>query len=418
MKLTRLTLPSLLLLAIGLALANPDSRVMNGSDSKSGLTSEGGLSGETPSPDQVRERLLRVENNAREIQNKFPLQNIPEAGPVLQNLRNLLSQAHEALTAGNYAAVMLLCNRSEAQISILHNLGSLKLMNQENLISPNKGEPGEDSSFIIEQQQARAQWDLQRTTERFELLAQRLQETKSPNAALLMDKVRTLLGYAKQELSLDHPLAVRTILNQIEGLLPELGRLTEQTADLDKHGLSASLQDSYKNLQPAARAALVQATEIYNRVHDRLSRLHDQRESRDDSKASEQLVRIQELLDKCREALAAGQAQASTELGLKAEALLTEWHLAKEKIGFDRDPLRQSATSLERLKIKLDRASQIVKASGNEKAIRILEKGLEHFDRAEHSQADGQPARVQVEMDIALKLAAKAIDIARSGQAR
>ena len=172
MKLTRLTLPSLLLLAIGLALANPDSRVMNGSDSKSGLTSEGGLSGETPSPDQVRERLLRVENNAREIQNKFPLQNIPEAGPVLQNLRNLLSQAHEALTAGNYAAVMLLCNRSEAQISILHNLGSLKLMNQENLISPNKGEPGEDSSFIIEQQQARAQWDLQRTTERFELLAQ------------------------------------------------------------------------------------------------------------------------------------------------------------------------------------------------------------------------------------------------------
>ena len=416
MNLSRFKLPSLLLLAAGLALANPDIRVMSGSDAKSGLVSEGGISGEAPSPDLVRERLLRVENNAREIQNKFPLQNIPEAVPVLQNLHSLLAQAHEALAAGNYAAVMLLCNRSEAQISVLHNLGSLKLMNQENLNSPHKGEPGEDSSLLIEQRKARAQWDLQRTTERFELLAQRLQETKSPNAAQLMDKVRSLLGYAKQELALDHPLAVRTILNQIEGLLPELGRLTEQTSDLDKHGLSASLQDSYKNLQPAARAALVQATEIYNRVHDRLSRLHDQGESRDDSKSSEQLVRIQELLDKCREALASGQAQASTELGLKAEALLTEWHQAKEKTGID--PLRQSATSLERLKIKLDRASQIVKASGNEKAIRILEKGLEHFDRAEHGQADGQPARVQVEMDIALKLAAKAIDIARSGQAR
>ena len=54
-------------------------------------------------------------------------------------------------------------------------------------------------------------------------------------------------------------------------------------------------------------------------------------------------------------------------------------------------------------------------ASKNGKASRILEKGKEHFERARRSHSEGQASRAEVEMDLALKLAAKAVDIARSG---
>jgi len=69
----------------------------------------------------------------------------------------------------------------------------------------------------------------------------------------------------------------------------------------------------------------------------------------------------------------------------------------------------------QRLKAKLDRAAEIVASSGNDKASKILEKGQEHFERAQRNQTDGQSARAEVEMDIALQLAAKAVDIARAG---
>ena len=114
--------------------------------------------------------------------------------------------------------------------------------------------------------------------------------------------------------------------------------------------------------------------------------------------------------------LASGQAEAAKGLGLKAEAQLAEWHQLKNRSG--RDPMQISASSLERLKIKIEKAKEIVRSSGNEKAQRILEKSMEHLERAERGQAEGQAVRAQVEMDITLKLAAKAVDIARSSQTR
>lgn len=260
------------------------------------------------------------------------------------------------------------------------------------------------------------QSDLQRTTDHFELLARRLQESKLPRTIELLDKVRSLLIRAKLELDQNHLTLVHDLLNQVESLFPELGRLAEQIPNQDKYGLPESFQDGYQNQQPAARVAMAQATETYHRVYDHLSRLRDQNKLQTDPNSNEQLIHIQDLLEKCREALASGHAEAAKGLGIKAEAQLTEWHQITIRTGGD--PLRVSASALERLKTKIDKATEIIRTSGNEKAQRILEKSLEHLERAERGKAENQAVQAQVEMDIALKLAAKAVDIARSSQSR
>jgi hypothetical protein len=401
----------LLLLAASLAFSRPGSQGPSGMDLGGGDRPMMGEGGEKLA-EEARQRLQRSQQNASEIQSKFQLQGVQEAAPLLKTLQSLISQAQDELATGNFQSVSNLCDMIDKQVAVLHNLGTRRLLDQKT----SGGNPGSDPSALLEQQKATADWDLQQTSDRFELLARRLQESKSPNASTLIEKVKLLLDQAKRELSDNHPLSVPPLLRQAEGFFPELARLGEQTTDLDKHGLSGSFQDSYKNQQPAALAALAQATEIYNRVHDRMVRLGDQTKFRDDSKSTALLIRVVELMDKCRDALATGQGEAAKELGLKAEALLTEWHQSREKGGAD--PARISGTALERLKLKLNKATEIVAAARNDKASRILEKGMEHFDRAERDQAEGQASRAQVEMDISLKLAAKAVDIARAGQNR
>ena len=158
------------------------------------------------------------------------------------------------------------------------------------------------------------------------------------------------------------------------------------------------------------RLALGQASEIYRRVQERATRMNEQTKASDDPKAAVACARIQELLDKAKESLSAGQAEAAKEYGLKAEGMLAELHRSVSA-----GDARLSPAAWQRLKAKLDRAAEIVSASGNDKAAKILEKGQEHLERAQRSHAEGQAQRAEVEMDLALKLAAKAVDIARAG---
>ncbi len=416
MRIRPVHLISSLLLAIGLVsaksseegfsgpgLSNPDRREISGTGGKN-------------LGEDARQKFESTKRNAEEIQRKFQLQNIPQAEPVLKKLLSLLTQAHDALTAANYPLVFSLCTQADFQVGVLHNLGSESLAGQrwDPLANPSHEGEGQDTARIREQLKAHALWDLQRTSERFNLLAQRLQESKATHASDLIEKAKTILVNVKQEIGLEHFSTIRPMLDQVEAFFPELSRLAEQTSDLEKHGLSGSFQDSYKNRQPSAQVGQNQASEVYNRVLERVSRIRDQHHVNEDPKSAALLIRVQELVEKCRESLIAGQGDAAKVLGLKAEALLTEWHQNKEK-GNGQTPAL-SSTSIEHLKMKFEKAQDIIKKSGNEKAARILEKGLEHFQRAEQNQTEGQSAHAQVEMDIALKLAAKAVDIARSGK--
>lgn len=312
---------------------------------------------------------------------------------------------------------------------------------------------------------------------RLNFMTSRLEAGKNPRAFQVADEIRNLLAQARTRIDQGNYKEAFSLLSLTNGLFAELSRLA----------FEVPMQDP--NRPATSQNALAEAAALHQRLQDHLFRLRDRPGlSANDEKARQLQAKVQELLDKCKESLAAGRADAAKEFGLKAEALLAELHQAiaggavagidpsrrrlEERLQRDADLIRRrmtktgeggdadrlalagslleqaraalhagnlesaeglakhaekilseprsaaggrlSAAAFDRLQGKLDRAGAIVKAAGNEKASRILEKGLEHFGKAERFRSEGQKARAEAEMDIALKLAAKAVDIARA----
>lgn len=402
----------------------------SGSGSTDGSRAEG-IRGGRPGPStslelseesRAAQALMHAEEKARNIQIKFQLQTSKEAEPVLTALENELAKAREAMAARNFPVVLAICAQTETQIALLYNLGSRTFRDRS---EPAVTNTDSDPKRILEQNRARAEWDMQRAMEHINLTTQFLQESKSPEAIALIEKCRSILDAVKLAISQEHFEQVRPLLEQIESLRLEISQLTPHSGRFDNHGVPGTNSDGYKSPQAKNNLDLASAMEIYNRVHDRVVRLTDQTQSKEDEKSAALFNQIVDMVEKCREALNNGQVEAAKVLGLKAEAMLTEWHRGHEgssspvgQGGLSNHSQNETASALDRLKLKFERAGQIVAQAKNEKASNILEKGLEHLERAQTSQGEGQAARAKVEMDIALKLAAKAVDIARSSQKR
>ncbi|MDQ3000694.1 MAG: hypothetical protein M3Y08_05480 [Fibrobacterota bacterium] len=388
---------AILLLAVGAAsiCAQTDGLIGEGFASADGMNRQGSQ--------PAKQKLQKVTHNFAKVQSMYSLENSPEAGPALESIRNLISLAEDQLSAGNNQAVLDLCAQIDVRIGDLNLKGKQKSL--ENL-------GAEDPGKNDEAKKTRTDLDLQRLNDRFGTLSQRLEAGKNPCASEVVDRIRSLLARANQEIALDRLEATRALIDQAEALMSQLQRLSQEAYNSDKQGSSLNALGTCEDQQPSAQAALARASEAHRRVLDRFTRMTEQSKGIQDGQAGQAKARIQELLDKAKEALAKGQVEAARELSVKAESLLPELHRGSAATGGD----RLSPAGWNRLKAKLERASEIVAASGNEKAVRILEKSQDHFDRAERNHAEGQAGRAEVEVDIALKLAAKAVDIARSSR--
>jgi hypothetical protein len=309
-------------------------------------------------------------------------------------------------------------------------------------------------------------------TNRLQFMTSRLEAGNNPRAIQIAEEIRSLLAQAQALIDAGRSRDAYPLFQQAEGLFAELGRLQYEVTNTDP------------NRPAISQNALIEASALHQRLQDHLFRLRD-RPGADGEKARSLQLKVQDLLDQCKEYLAAGKASAAKDLALKAEALLAELHLAaatgggtgsdpsrrrledrlhrasdlllrRQADGADADRLSQatslldqargaigaaggtdaaeallrqaekilaeagaaggrlSSAAFDRLQGKLDRASSLVKAAGSEKASRILEKALDHFGKAERYRREGQKPRAEAELDIALKLAAKAVDIARA----
>lgn len=345
--------------------------------------------------------------------------------------------------------------------------------------------PGQHDSGRFRDNRDRAAQLHDQLASRLGFLSGRFEGGKNPRALELADKIRSLLAQAKIEIGSGRSELAMPILLQAEVLLIELGRHASDPAPLDPLTGPGGILDLFKDQRPAVnQAALADAWALQRRLQEHLYRLRDRPGAADDEISRGLVSRVQDLLDKSKENLVSGKADAGRELALKAEALMAELHHAvaggpglpsdasrrrlEERIqrGLEqlrRDPgpgdadrlagaaslLEQARASLaagkagaaeqslkqaekllgapgalaggklgnaafDRLQGKLEKARSLVRASGSEKAARILEKGLEHFGKAERFRSEGQAVRAEAEMDIALKLAAKAVDIARA----
>ncbi|MDB5049372.1 MAG: hypothetical protein JWO30_2443 [Fibrobacteres bacterium] len=396
---TRHLLP-LLLLAGMLGIASARTGVA----ARDGFSDDHGPSGGTLSAETSKQRLDQVTENFSRLQSMPAMQNSPEAASQFWNIQDLITKARESLAAGNNQAVMTFCQQIDLRIGEIYTKEKPRIRSDVGSSGPGSGG---DSSRIREDLKTRAESDI----ERVGLLSQRLGAGKNPCASEVLGKSLLLLENAKQGIASDRLAASREFLTQAEALMPELQRLVQESANSEKQGSSAPSHGSCNDQQPSAQASLAQASETYHRLLERYTRLTEQSTGSEDPKSASMKTRVQELLDKAKEALATGQPEAAKEYCLKAEGLLPDLRRTVSATGGD----RLTPAAWQRLKAKLDRATEIVSSSGNDKAARILEKGQEHFERAERNHADGQAARAEVEMDIALKLAAKAVDIARAG---
>lgn len=351
--------------------------------------------------EDVTDRLNRDEQHLEATEAKYGLATMPEAAPTISLVRSLIAQARQSLAAGNVPLAFNQCTMLENHITELDMLGSRKSMDRFRY-----GELGGfDSSRQRQDQQNAAEYSIQRVADRLAYLSQRLESGKNPQAATLIDKVKALLDAARSEAAAGRTMNVFTLLAQADPLLNELQRLQQDLSEADSHGSSGPSQDPVKNQQ---QASLTQAEANYQRVYNAAQRLGERPVEGEDAKTTALRTHVFDLLEKAKDALATGQPEAAKGYCLKAEGLLTEWHrslASGDKV---------SPAARDRVKAKLDLAGDIVAAAGDEKASRILEKARDHFDRAERNRIDGRAGLAAVEMDLALKLAAKAVDIARA----
>ena len=350
----------------------------------------------------VTDKLNRDIQSLNDMKLKYGLESMPEAAPLLAMVKSLIDQAQQSLDARNLSLADNQCRMLEYHLTELDQLGNRKSMDR--FRSPGGG--GVDTTRQRQDQQIAAESYIQARADRLAYLSQRLESGKDPQAASLIDKVRTLLDAARSEASAGRLLNVFPLLSQADPLLNELQRLQQALTETDSHGISGPSRDPLKNQQ---QAALTQAEANYLRVYNAAQRLGERPVNGEDPKTTALRTRVFDLLEKAKDALATGQTEAAKGYCLKAEGMLTEWHrsLSAED--------KSSPAARDRVKAKLELAGDIVATSGNDKAVRILEKAREHLDRAERGRADGHAGLAAVEMDLALKLAAKAVDIARSG---
>jgi hypothetical protein len=354
----------------------------------------------------VIEKLNRTTQKLANLQSRFSVQGSPQTAPLLQSIQDQLAKAGESIASGNYMAADAACTIADVRIGELFSILNHNAQNQT--WNPAMG-PGYDSSRLKQDLRNRAQMDYERDAAKLNYYSQLLSSGKNPCASETLDKVRGILDLAREEIRSDRPEGARAILTKVEPLFLELQRQLQENHAAENQQIPNASRSPCKE-QQGARVAFGQAQEIQRRVQERATRLNEQNRPANDAKSAAAAVHIQDLLDKSKEALAAGHADAAKQYALKAEGLLADLHRTVSVAG-----ARLSPAAWQRLKAKLDRASEIVSASGNDKAVKILEKGKEHLDRAERSHAEGQSSRAEVEMDLALKLAAKAVDIARSG---
>ncbi|MEO6096759.1 MAG: hypothetical protein ABIW76_14095 [Fibrobacteria bacterium] len=353
----------------------------------------------------VSRKLSRTTEKLANLQSRFSIQGSQQTAPVFQAIQDQLAKAAESIESGNYAAADAACNIADARIGELFSI----LLNRNAMNRNPASGNGTDSTRLKQDQRNGAQMDFERSAAKLNYYSHLLASGKHPCASEAMDKVRDLLDHANAEIRSDRPEGARTVLTKVEPLFLELQRQLQESHAAENQRIPEASRNPCQD-QQSARVAFGQAQEIQRRVQERATRLNEQNRPATDAKVADAMVRIQDLLDKSKDALAGGHADAAKEYALKAEVLLAEMHRAVS-VG----DARLSPATWQRLKAKLDRASEIVAASGNDKAGKILEKAKEHLERAERSHAEGQSSRAEVEMDLALKLAAKSVDISRSG---
>ena len=160
-------------------------------------------------------------------------------------------------------------------------------------------------------------------------------------------------------------------------------------------------------LDSADIAAVKQrAVAFYTKTESMIKRISAQVDMTKDTRLVKLLNEAIDLQAKAKEAADAGQAYKAIRAATRAREIVEEIISFAHRVD-------NIDSRIERVGSRIARATEIIEESGNEKAVAILEKAVTHFDKGKELwQADKDKAAT-VELDIAVKLATKATDMAK-----
>lgn len=152
-------------------------------------------------------------------------------------------------------------------------------------------------------------------------------------------------------------------------------------------------------------ALVERARQYWAKTNAMIERVEKALDNQAHPRAAEMLAKARELQQKARDAWKAEEPVAAMREARAARRIVAALMAAGRESG-------NAGDEIKKVEAKLERAARLVQASGNAKALQILEKGREHLQKAREAQDGGQKARAVEQARVAAKLIAKAVDVA------
>ncbi|MDD5675765.1 MAG: hypothetical protein PHC61_16465, partial [Chitinivibrionales bacterium] len=160
-------------------------------------------------------------------------------------------------------------------------------------------------------------------------------------------------------------------------------------------------------LDSADIAAIKQrATQYYNHTEAQIKKLSASVDPSKEPRLAKLLADAQEDLNKAKAALDAGQP-------LKALHNATLAREIADEIARFSHRVENIDDRIGRVETKIEQASDIVQEAAKPMATEVLDKAVEHLNKGKELYADNKENAATVELDVAVKLAAKAVDLAK-----
>lgn len=148
------------------------------------------------------------------------------------------------------------------------------------------------------------------------------------------------------------------------------------------------------------------AQQYYERTEAMIKKLKGQIDPDKNPNAAKLLTEAQNQLDKAKEARDAGEPYKALQFASRAREIVDQMAKFEHQV----ETIDQRIPNLQ---AKIDRAKDIVEDANNANATEVLDKGVDHFNKGKDLFEAGKDKEATVELDVAVKLVAKAVDIVK-----
>jgi len=148
------------------------------------------------------------------------------------------------------------------------------------------------------------------------------------------------------------------------------------------------------------------AQQYYERTENMIKKISGEINPDKNPNAAKLVTEAQNQLDKAKEARDAGEPYKALQFASRAREIV-------DQIARFQHQVETIDQRIPNIQSKIDRATGIVEDANNAKATEVLDKGVDHFNKGKDLYDAGKDKEATVELDVAVKLVAKSVDIVK-----